>query len=159
MSASRVVAAWVVMLLLGSLLWFAGGHRLLSEATPTPTPTPSPAPSASATGAPSPSPYTGSADPAEFAGRWAELAGTEDALVVEVDGASLRLAGEGIFQPSGPGFEQVVGDTIRRLELDDDGNLQLITTQLGNEGQRRTVRAFTPEPEGDVPADPKQPAP
>lgn len=152
MSAPRVVAAWVVMLLLGSVLWFAGGHRLVTVPTPTPVAT------AVATPLPSPT-YAATADPAEFAGRWVELAGTEGGLVVAVDGDNVRVEGEGVFQSSGPGFEQVVGDTIRRLELDDEGNLQLITTQLGNEGQRRTVRAFTPEPEGDVPGDPKQPAP
>jgi hypothetical protein len=84
-------------------------------------------------------------------------------LVLRADGDDLRIVSPqvdaGLFQPSGPGFEEVVGDTIHRLELDEDDNLLLITTQLGSEGQRRTARVFTPEPEGDVEDDPKQEAP
>lgn len=161
------MGAWVVMLLLGSLLWVAGGYRLTESGTPTPTPAPTPLPSPSPAAAPSPSPTprppSGSAHPDEFVGRWAELAETDVILVVLADGDNLRIvspqADAGLFQPSGPGFEQVLGDTINRLELDEDGNLLLITTQLGSEGQRRTARVFTPEPEGDMPADPKQELP
>lgn len=163
MSSGRVLTAWVVMLLLGSLLWVAGGYKLMEPSTPTPTPQPSPSPTPAPSPSAAPRAPSGTAHPDEFAGRWAELSEPDLILVVRAEGDGVRIvspqADAGLFQPSGFGFEEVLGDTIHRLELDDDDNLLLITTQLGSEGQRRTSRVFTPEPEGDVPDDPKQEAP
>src|SRR5687768_9483537 len=109
------MAAWVVMLLLGSLLWVAGGDRLMDTSTPTPTPAPSPSAASR--------PASGSAHPEEFAGRWAELSEPDIVLVLRADGDDVRIvspqADAGLFQPSGTGFEEVVGDTIHRLELDE----------------------------------------